>query len=175
MDEEEMTDTPPTEIQVPTAANAEAMTIRDDLLARLEWVEAEARQAWERSKTLIDTGKDSAERKAVYSDAENGMVYADASGEMVYAPGDPKFLAQVERCVMAKAKLLGVKEPGPGEYIAVETVRGRWDLAMGKLREALESAVKGVAPKLSRPTAEKTIRKRLTGAVIGAFDKARED
>lgn len=169
-----MTDTPGTELQVPEAEALHAVAVRADLIEKLDWVEGEARLAFERSRRVVKTSKGNGPPKQVYSEALGSMVYADAAEEMVYSPGDPRFLTQVERCVMAKAKLLGLKEPGPGEYVSVEKVRAGWDGAMHTIRAALEAAIKEVAPALCRPRTARTIRVRLKGAVLGAFDKALE-
>lgn len=85
-------------------------------LEKIDWMESEARTAWENSKTTWKPSKNDPEKRN--PDPEHGevtkMVYQTADGakyggEVVrLSHGNPKYLEQIRWCIEQRCKLLGL-------------------------------------------------------------------
>lgn len=73
----------------------------DETLQRIDTLESEAWQAWERSQRDRETLKT--------SEFEDGKTKTDKTTEG--QAGDPRFLAIIDKCIERRARILGVEKP----------------------------------------------------------------
>jgi len=115
-------------------SDAEALINRE--LAKLDHLEAEAFDAWERSKQ-------DAERETVTDDPEKGRITKHVT---IGQTGDPQYLALILRCCERRCKLLGLDAPEKREEKIDMTVSGPPLSREEMFRTVMERVSKLTAP-----------------------------